>query len=377
MLLNCCLDNKTILGGGFVLETSILPRQRSRLVRVGDINIGAGNPVVVQSMTSTDTRDVRATLEEIARLREAGCEIIRLAVPDREAALALGAIKAKTDIPLVADIHFDYRLALLSLEQGVDKLRLNPGNIGSRERVQAVVARAKERGIPIRIGVNAGSLEDDLVKKYSRRSAAAMVESARRHVDILEAEDFQDIIISLKAADVGVTIEAYRLAAEKTDYPLHVGITEAGTAWVGSIRSAVGIGAILALGIGDTIRVSLTADPIEEVRVGFEILKSLGLRKKGPTIISCPTCGRCEIDLASLAREVEKKTKGIAEPLEIAVMGCVVNGPGEAAEADFGIAGGKGEGLLFRKGEIIAKLPERELVSALMEEIRNYLQRKI
>ncbi|NLP18219.1 MAG: flavodoxin-dependent (E)-4-hydroxy-3-methylbut-2-enyl-diphosphate synthase [Firmicutes bacterium] len=354
-----------------------MARRQSRLVRVGDINIGAGNPVVVQSMTSTDTRDVEATLGEIARLKGAGCEIVRVAVPDREAALALGQIKAKINIPLVADIHFDYRLALLSLEQGVDKLRLNPGNIGDRERVQAVVSRAKERGIPLRIGVNAGSLEDDLVQKYGRQSAPAMVESALRHVDILEAEDFRDIIISLKAADVGVTIEAYRLVAKKTDYPLHVGITEAGTAWAGSIRSAVGIGAILSAGIGDTIRVSLTADPVEEVRVGFEILKSLGLREQGPTIISCPSCGRCEIDLAPLAREVEEKTKGIVEPLKIAVMGCVVNGPGEAAEADFGIAGGKGEGLLFRKGKIIAKLAEKELVSALMEEIQDYLRLEV
>ena len=351
-----------------------MPRRQSRLVRVGNINIGAGNPISVQSMTNTDTRDVGATLEQIAGLKEAGCEIIRLAVPDREAALALGRIKNKTDVPLVADIHFDYRLALLSLEQGVDKLRLNPGNIGGRERVQAVVSKAKERGVPIRIGVNAGSLEADLVEEHGRQSAVALVKSALRHVAILEAQDFTDIIISLKAADVAVTIEAYHMAAERTNYPLHVGITEAGTAWAGSIRSAVGIGAILSAGIGDTIRVSLTADPREEVRVGYEILQSLGLRERGPTIISCPTCGRCEIDLASLAREVEEKTKGIAKPLRIAVMGCVVNGPGEAAEADFGIAGGKGQGLLFRKGRVIAKLKEEELVSALMREIHAHLE---
>jgi len=350
-----------------------LKRRQSRLVKVGNVPIGDGHPIVVQSMTSTDTRDVKGTLEQIARLKEAGCEIVRVAVPDREAALAIGKLKAGTDLPLVADIHFDYRLALLCLEQGVDKLRLNPGNIGDRERVRQVVARARERGVPIRIGVNAGSLERDLVQKYGRHSPQALVESALRHVAILEAEGFHDIVISLKATDVVVTLEAYKLIAQRTDYPLHVGITEAGTLWAGTIRSAVGIGSLLSLGIGDTIRVSLTADPVEEVRVAYEILKALGLRERGPVLISCPTCGRCEIDLMTLAREVEEKLKGIKAPLKVAVMGCVVNGPGEAADADFGIAGGRGVGLLFRKGQVIKKLPQDQLVPALLAEIEDYL----
>lgn len=356
----------------------ILPLQRrhSRLVRVGNVKIGAGHPIVVQSMTNTDTRDVQATVNQIARLKEAGCEIVRLAVPDREAALALGEIKARTDLPLVADIHFDYRLALLSLQQGVDKLRLNPGNIGGRETVRAVVAAARERGVPIRIGVNAGSLEGDLAEKYGRNSAQALVESALRHVAILEAEDFTDIVISLKSTDVPVTLEAYRLIAQQVEYPLHVGITEAGTTWVGTIRSAVGIGALLAQGIGDTIRVSLTADPVEEVQVAYEILKSLNLRERGPVIISCPTCGRCQIPLEKLAREVEEKTRGIEAPLKIAVMGCVVNGPGEAADADFGIAGGKDVGLIFRHGRVVKRLPADQLVPALLEEIKDYLKLK-
>jgi (E)-4-hydroxy-3-methylbut-2-enyl-diphosphate synthase len=273
----------------------------------------------------------------------------------------------------VADIHFDYRLALLCLEQGVDKLRLNPGNIGDRERIRKVVVRARERGVPIRIGVNAGSLERDLVEKYGRHSPEALVESALRHVALLEAEDFHDIVISLKATDVVVTLEAYKLAAQRTDYPLHVGITEAGTAWAGTIRSAVGIGSILSLGIGDTIRVSLTADPVEEVRVAYEILKALGLRERGPVLISCPTCGRCEVNLMALAREMEEGLKEIEAPLKVAVMGCVVNGPGEAADADFGIAGGRGVGLLFRKGQVIKKLPQDQLVAALLQEIEDYL----
>lgn len=350
-----------------------MQRRESRLIRVGDVAIGAGNPIVVQSMTSTDTRDVKGTLEQIARLKEAGCELVRLAVPDQEAALAVGQIKAGTNLPLVADIHFDYRLALLCLEQGVDKLRLNPGNIGDRERIRKVVVRARERGVPIRIGVNAGSLERDLVEKYGRHSPEALVESALRHVALLEAEDFHDIVISLKATDVVVTLEAYKLAAQRTDYPLHVGITEAGTAWAGTIRSAVGIGSILSLGIGDTIRVSLTADPVEEVRVAYEILKALGLRERGPVLISCPTCGRCEVNLMALAREMEEGLKEIEAPLKVAVMGCVVNGPGEAADADFGIAGGRGVGLLFRKGQVIKKLPQDQLVAALLQEIEDYL----
>jgi (E)-4-hydroxy-3-methylbut-2-enyl-diphosphate synthase len=350
-----------------------LQARKSRVVVVGGLKIGGGNPVVVQSMTNTDTRDVDATVKQITRLEEVGCELVRVAVPDQEAALALRKIKAKINIPLVADIHFDYRLALLSLEQGVDKLRINPGNIGEREKVKAVVKAAKERGIPIRIGVNAGSLEKELVVKYGRHSPQALVESALRHVNILEDEGFEDIIISIKTSNVSLTIEAYRRIASQTNYPLHVGITEAGSRWAGTIRSAVGIGAILSAGIGDTIRVSLTADPVEEVRVGYEILKSLGLRDYGPTIVSCPTCGRCGIQLLKMVEEVEASIKEIKAPLRIAVMGCVVNGPGEAADADFGIAGGRGVGILFQKGKVIKKLPQEQLVPALLEQINKYL----
>lgn len=348
-------------------------KRQSRTVEVGGLKIGGGNPIVVQSMTSTDTRDVNATLDQINQLQEAGCELVRIAVPDREAALALGKIKVEASIPLVADIHFDYRLALLSLEQGVDKLRINPGNIGDRKKVQVVVKAAKERRVPIRVGVNAGSMEKDLVAKYGRHSPLGLVESALRHISILEDQGFEDIVISLKTSHVPLTIEAYRLMASQTPYPLHVGITEAGTRWAGTIRSAVGIGTILAMGIGDTVRVSLTANPVDEVRVGYEILKALGLRDYGPTIISCPTCGRCEINLLKLAEEVEGKIKGIKAPLRIAVMGCAVNGPGEAADADFGIAGGRGTGLLFQKGKIIKKLPQEQLVPALLEQVNSYL----
>jgi len=320
-------------------------------------------------MTNTDTRDVDATVEQIERLARAGCEIVRVAVPDETAARALSEIEERISIPLVADIHFNHRLALEAIERGVDKLRINPGNIGARARVEAVTKAARERGIPIRIGVNAGSLEKDLLARYCGPTAAAMVESALRHVAILESLRFEDIVISLKASDVPRCIEAYRRMAEKVAYPLHVGITEAGTPRAGTIRSAVGIGAILAEEIGDTIRVSLTGDPCEEVYVGFEILKALELREHGPVIISCPTCGRTEIDLVGLAEQVEERLRTCDRPIKVAVMGCVVNGPGEARDADVGVAGGKGVGLLFRGGKVLRKVAEEELLDALMEEV--------
>lgn len=337
-------------------------------MRAGSVTIGGDAPISVQSMAKTDTRDPIATAGQIRRLEEAGCEIIRVAVPDLEAAEALGQIKRGISIPLVADIHFDYRLALKALEIGVDKLRINPGNIGERARVEAVVKEAAARGVPIRIGINAGSLEKDLLARYGHPTPEAMVESALRHVGILEDLNFRDIVISLKASDVMTTVSAYRLLAERVEYPLHVGITEAGTAWAGSIRSAVGIGTLLAGGLGDTLRVSLTGDPAEEVRVGFEILRSLGLRQRGPTIISCPTCGRCQVDLIGVAEEVQKRLAHISAPIRVAVMGCVVNGPGEAQEADVGLAGGKGVGLLFRRGKAVGKVREDEMVDALCRE---------
>ncbi len=344
-------------------------RRRTRAVQVGGVTIGGGAPISVQSMTNTDTRDPGATVAQIARLEEAGCEIVRVAVPDMEAAKALGEIKKRIRLPLVADIHFNYKLALEAIAQGVDKLRINPGNIGERSRVEAVVKAARERGIPIRVGVNAGSLSKPLREKYGHATATALVESAREHLAILENLDFHDIVISLKASDVPTAIEAYQMLSSLVDYPLHVGITEAGTQRSGTIKSAVGIGSILSQGIGDTIRVSLTGDPVTEVHVGFEILKALNLRERGPVIISCPTCGRCGIDLAAIAAEVEDRTRNLADPVRIAVMGCVVNGPGEAQEADIGIAGGKGEGLVFRGGEIVRKVKADQLVSALMEEL--------
>jgi (E)-4-hydroxy-3-methylbut-2-enyl-diphosphate synthase len=331
-------------------------------------------------MTNTDTQDVAATTAQAQELQGAGCEVIRVAVPNMMAASALGDIKAGISAPLVADIHFNHRLALRALEEGVDGLRINPGNIGdfvadakfSVEKVRAVVEAAMEKGAPIRIGVNAGSLEKDLLAKYGHATPEAMVESAMRHVKILEEMDFHDIIISLKASDALRTIEAYRLIANRVDYPLHLGVTEAGTAFAGSIRSAVGIGVLLAEGIGDTIRVSLTDDPVQEVRAGYEILKSLELRSYGATVISCPTCGRCKIDLIGIAGEIEAEVLALGDPrpLKIAVMGCVVNGPGEAREADIGIAGGKGKGILFKKGIKICNIPEEKLVEVLVEEVK-------
>ena len=346
-----------------------MERRITRQVSVGGVLLGGGAPVSVQSMTCTDTRDVEATCAQIARLQAVGCDIVRLAVVDAEAATAIGEIKKRVQIPLVADIHFDYRLALECIKNGVDKVRINPGNIGDRDRVRQVVQAAKERKIPIRIGINTGSLEKEALEKYGSPCAQAMVESAKKHIEMLEAEDFYDIVVSLKASDVIKTIEAYRLMADTYDYPLHVGVTEAGTAYAGTIKSAIGIGTLLAEGIGDTIRVSLTADPVQEIVAGQKILKALGLRKEGINLVSCPTCGRCRVNVIDVASQLEQKIEGISKQLTVAVMGCAVNGPGEAKEADIGIAGGNGEFLLFKKGEIIEKIPMDGAVDRLVEEI--------
>jgi len=340
---------------------------------VGSLLIGGGAPISVQSMTNTDTCDVSATISQIKRLQSAGCELVRVAVPNIKSASVIGEIKANISIPLVADIHFDYRLALKAIEQGIDKLRINPGNIGDKEKIKMVVESAMKNGVPIRIGVNSGSLEKDLLEKYGHATPEAMVESAMRHVKILEEFGFYDIVISLKASDPLRTIETYRLISDRVDYPLHLGVTEAGTVFAGSIRSAVGIGVLLSEGIGDTIRVSLTDDPVQEVRAGYEILKSLGLREHGVTIVSCPTCGRTQIDIIKIAREVEARLSDIEKPIKVAVMGCVVNGPGEAMDADIGIAGGKGLGLLFKKGEKVRTIPEEQLVNVLVDEVRKMI----
>lgn len=345
-------------------------RTKTRRVQIGKIAIGGNEPIAVQSMTKTDTRDAKATIEAIHGLEEAGCELIRVAVPDQRAADALQEIKKNISIPLVADIHFDYRLALSAVGAGVDKLRINPGNIGDRSKVEAVVKACKERGVPMRIGVNVGSLEKDLLEKYGHPTAEAIVESALRHVRILENLDFHDIVISVKASDAPMTILAYRALSQSVDYPLHLGVTEAGTTFAGTIKSAVALGVLLSEGIGDTIRISLSDESREEVRVGFEVLKSLGLREHGPTVISCPTCGRVEIDLIKTAVEVERRIAKLGKPLRISVMGCVVNGLGEGKEADYGIAGGKGIGIIFRKGEVVRRVKEHEMVEALLEEIR-------
>lgn len=345
-------------------------RKKTRQINVGGVKIGGNAPIVVQSMCNTDTRNVKATVNQIKKLEKLGCELIRVAVPDMSAAKSIGEIKKKIDIPVVADIHFDYRLALESIKQGIDKLRINPGNIGSQDKIKAVVLAAQKRKIPIRIGVNSGSLERDILTKYGNKvTAEGMVKSAMRHIKILEDLDFYDIVISLKASDVERTVRAYRLLSKKIGYPLHLGITEAGTIFSGTVKSSVGLGALLSEGIGDTIRVSLTANPCEEVKVAKEILKILGLRKFGREIISCPTCGRTEIDLIKLANEIEKKTEHIKKPIKIAVMGCVVNGPGEAREANVGVAGGKGCGVIFRKGKIIKTVSEKKIVKALLGEI--------
>jgi (E)-4-hydroxy-3-methylbut-2-enyl-diphosphate synthase len=342
-------------------------RKKTRTIYVGGVPIGGGNPVVVQSMTKTDTADVKSTVKQIKSLEASGCEIIRLAVPDINAAKALGKIKKSINIPMIADIHFDWRLALEALSQGVDGLRINPGNIGAKWKVKEVVTAAG--GTPIRIGVNAGSLEKDLLRKYGHPKAEALVESAGRHIQILEELNFSNIKVSLKASDVLRTVEAYRLFSERYDYPVHIGISEAGPPSRGIIKSSVGLGLLLSEGIGDTIRVSLTADPQEEVRVAYEILKSLGLRKRGIDIVSCPTCGRCRIDLKGLVKKVESKLKHVDKPITVAVMGCVVNGPGESREADYGMAGGKGRGIIFRKGKILKSVREEELLDALLHEI--------
>jgi (E)-4-hydroxy-3-methylbut-2-enyl-diphosphate synthase len=342
----------------------------TRAVRVRDVQIGGGAPVAVQGMTKGDTRDVKGTLEEIARYVDVGCELVRVAVPDMEAAQAVGSIVRGSPIPVVADIHFDYRLALEVLRQGVDKLRLNPGNIGDRERVETVVRQAQERGVPIRIGVNAGSLEKTLRMDLGR-TAEALVKSAMKHVRILEDLNFQDIIISLKASDVPTTLAAYRLMAKTTNYPLHVGLTEAGTQFSGSIKSAVGIGTLLAEGIGDTIRVSMTGPGEEEIRVAWEILKSLKLRQRGVDIVACPTCGRLQFDMWPVVGELEKRLATVAEPITVAVMGCAVNGPGEARDADVGLAGGKNMGLLFRHGEIVRRIEQENMVEELWQEVQD------
>ncbi|MEA5085518.1 MAG: flavodoxin-dependent (E)-4-hydroxy-3-methylbut-2-enyl-diphosphate synthase [Lachnospiraceae bacterium] len=347
----------------------MIKREIKKTVEVGGLKIGGCNPIIIQSMCNTDTRDVVATVKQIKALEEAGCELVRVAVPDMKAAIAVGKIKEQISIPIVADIHFDYRLALEVMSQGVDKVRINPGNIGDEEKIKAVVDMAKEKNIPIRIGVNSGSLEKELLNKYGRVTPEALVESALKHVKILEKFDFCNIIISIKASGVPMSIATYSLLSKSCDYPIHVGITEAGTVYGGTVKSAVGIGAILASGIGDTIRVSLTGDPVEEIKAAKEILKSLELRKFGIDFVSCPTCGRTEIDLIGIANEVEEKCRKINKNIKVAVMGCVVNGPGEAREADIGIAGGKGVGLIFKKGEIIKKVDENQLVDSLMEEI--------
>lgn len=338
-------------------------------VRVGDVTIGGSNDVIIQSMCTTKTADVKATVAEIHRLEEAGCQIVRVTVNNKEAADAIKEIKRQIRIPLVADIHFDHRLALTAIANGIDKVRINPGNIGKRDKVEAVVRACKERGIPIRIGVNAGSLEKHLLDKYGYPTPEAMVESALFHIGILEELDFRDIIVSLKASDVPMAIAAYSQAAERFNYPLHLGITESGTLFSGTIKSSAGLGALLAMGIGSTVRISLSADPVEEVKAARELLKAFGLISNAATLVSCPTCGRLDIDLFSIANEVEAYISKIKVPLKVSVLGCAVNGPGEAREADIGIAGARGEGMLFRYGEMVRKVPEAELLSELKKEI--------
>ncbi|MBQ3781924.1 MAG: flavodoxin-dependent (E)-4-hydroxy-3-methylbut-2-enyl-diphosphate synthase [Lachnospiraceae bacterium] len=347
-------------------------RENTKEVRIGNKVIGGSNPVAIQSMTNTKTEDVKATVEQIHRLEAAGCEIIRCAVPTMEAAEAFSEIKKQINIPLVADIHFDYRLAIAAMEHGVDKIRINPGNIGDNDRVKAVVDVAKERNIPIRVGVNSGSLEKHLIEKYHGVTAEGIVESALDKVKLIEDMGYDNLVVSIKSSDVLMCVRAHELIAEKTNYPLHVGITESGTVYSGNIKSSVGLGAILYQGIGNTIRVSLSGDPVEEIKTAKLVLKTLGLRKGGIEVVSCPTCGRTQIDLIGLANQVETMVADIPLDIKVAVMGCVVNGPGEAKEADIGIAGGRGEGLLIKKGEIIRKLPEAELLPALREELLNW-----
>jgi len=347
-----------------------MTRRKTRRLYIGEVPIGDGAPPPVQSMTKTDTRDVVKTVAQIKELHEAGCEIIRVAVPDMEAAQCLGKIKAESPVPVIADIHFDYRLALEALRQGVDGLRINPGNIGAKWKIKEVVKAARERRIPIRIGVNAGSLERDILERYGHPTPEALVESARRNIELLEDLDYREIKVSLKSSGVMDTVAAYRLFSERFDYPLHVGISEAGPPPQGIIKSAIGIGILLSEGIGDTIRVSLTAPPVEEVKVAWGILRALGVRSSGVDLISCPTCGRCQVDIIKLSNRVSESLSSVKKPLKVAVMGCPVNGPGEAREADFGIAGGKGKGILFKKGKVIKEVPEERLLEELLELIR-------
>ncbi|MCL6622010.1 MAG: flavodoxin-dependent (E)-4-hydroxy-3-methylbut-2-enyl-diphosphate synthase [Syntrophobacterales bacterium] len=355
----------------------MIPRRQSRAIWVGSVQVGGGAPISVQSMTNTDPHDVAATLAQVRRLAAAGCDLVRLAVPDREAAAALGEVKRHSPVPLIADIHFNYRLALAALEAGADCIRINPGNLGGAEKTRVVVRACQERGVPLRLGVNAGSLEADILARHGGPTAAALVESARRWVRQFEDWGFFDFKISLKSSDVLVTVAAYRQLAAEVDYPLHLGVTEAGGLIAGTVKSALGIGLLLAEGIGDTLRVSLTRDPVEEVRVGFEILRALHLRERGVEIISCPTCGRCQIDLFGLAEEAERRLLAVTRPLKVAIMGCVVNGPGEAREADVGIAGGKGVGALFKKGELVRQVPEEELLAVLLAEVAALTGEKI
>ncbi|MFV0520628.1 MAG: flavodoxin-dependent (E)-4-hydroxy-3-methylbut-2-enyl-diphosphate synthase [Lachnospirales bacterium] len=346
-----------------------MDRRKTREVKIGDKIIGGDNPILIQSMTSTKTYDIEGTVKQILNLEEAGCEIIRVAVPNKNDALAIKEIKKEINIPIVADIHFDYRLALMSIESGVDKLRINPGNIGDIDKIKEVVNACREKNIPIRIGVNSGSLEREIVDKYGGVTPRGIVESAKKHIDILESLDYRNIVLSLKSSNVPFAIESYRQISSLCDYPLHLGITEAGTLKKGTIKSAVGIGSLLSQGIGDTLRVTLTSDPIEEIGVAKDILQSLGLRTFGINLISCPTCGRTEIPLIEIATEVEKEIEHLKMDISVAVMGCVVNGPGEAKEADIGIAGGKGKGIIFKKGEILKTCDEKDLKDELLKEI--------
>jgi (E)-4-hydroxy-3-methylbut-2-enyl-diphosphate synthase len=349
-----------------------IKRKKTRRIMVGGVAVGDGAPISVQSMTNTKTDDVTATVRQIRQLEQAGCEIVRVAVPDQSAADAIVRIKKQIAIPLVADIHFDHRLAIASARSGADGLRFNPGNIGSRKHIKALVDCARECRIPIRIGVNAGSLEKDILEAHQGVTAAGMVQSAMRHVALLQDQDFHDIKISIKASDVPRTLEAYRLLSQKTDLPLHVGVTEAGSLYSGIVKSALGIGTLLAEGIGDTLRVSLTRDPLEEIRVGYEILRALDIRHRGPEIISCPTCGRCDIPLFDIVDRVEKALMTRTTPVKLAIMGCVVNGPGEAREADIGVAGGDGVGILFKKGKVVKKFPEDRLVEVVLEAVDEF-----
>ncbi|MFC1814588.1 flavodoxin-dependent (E)-4-hydroxy-3-methylbut-2-enyl-diphosphate synthase [Thermodesulfobacteriota bacterium] len=351
-----------------------IDRKKTRQIKVGNIKIGGTAPIVVQSMTTTLTQDVDATVLQIKRLEAAGCEIIRVAIPDQDAATAISSIKKQISIPLIADIHFDFRLAIAAAQAGADGLRINPGNIGSVKKVKAVVDCAREFNIPIRIGVNSGSIAKDILKKYNEVTAEAMTVSALRHINLLKSFDFHEIKVSIKASDVYRTVAAYRLLSAQTDLPLHVGVSEAGALYPGIVKSSIGIGMLLAEGIGDTIRVSLTRDPVEEVRVGYEILKALEIRRHGAEIVSCPTCGRCNIDLFDIVEQVERKLLTTPMPIRLAIMGCVVNGPGEAKDADIGIAGGDGIGILFKKGKVIKKVPQEQLVDVLLEEVEKSIK---